>query len=107
MKEIIRIRRDVFDRRSKFLKLVALGGNRFLYKKRFKFKIKQLLRVIGMILWIPINIPYSLIVTLLIAITEWCVDMIDIFSGDGLKLYFEDIKAEFKAIRNCIFEIID
>ena len=105
--EVIKIKRDVFNKRSKFLNLVALGDNRFLYKKRFKFKLKQLLKAVGMVLWIPLNIPYSLIAMLLIAIGEWWVDMVDSFRGDDLKSYLQDVKSEFKAIKNCIFEIID
>ena len=107
MMEVIKIKRDVFNKRSKFLRLVALGDNRFPYKKRFKFKIKQLLKVVGMVLWIPINIPCSLIGMLLFTIGEWWIDMIDSFRGDDLKSYLQDIKSEFKAIKNCIFEIID
>jgi len=107
MKEIIRIKRSTFETRSKFLTLVAIDSNTFIYKKRFKYKIKTFLKVIGMILWIPINIPYSLVVAILFTLAEWWVDMIDSFRGNDIKEWCQDIKSEFKSIQDCIFEIED
>lgn len=103
----IQIQRKHFENYKSKLDLTQIDKNKYIYKKKYKYKFKKLLHIIGMILWIPFFIPVTFIVCVLDSIKDYFVDFIEFISNHGIKNYFKEMKEEFDDILKCIIEIID
>lgn len=103
--KILKVERTVFEKYGSKLKLTKISDNKYVYKKSAKYKIRKLLKIIGMILWIPSCIPINIFIAIIEGVKDIAIEIFDAFKIGSVKSYLSDIKKEYHDIFKCIIEI--
>lgn len=103
----IQIKKSIFESYKKNLNLKQIDKNKYLYKKKLKYRIKKTLKVIGMVLFIPLLIPYCIGSIIFLSVVEIFKDMSSFICdvGDLFKLLLVTIKDDFHSIFDRIIEV--
>lgn len=103
----IQIKKSIFESYKKNLNLKQIDKNKYLYKKKLKYRIKKTLKVIGMVLFIPLLIPYCIGSIIFLSVVEIFKEMSSFICdvGDLFKLLLVTIKDDFESIFDRIIEV--
>lgn len=105
----LKIKRSYFESHKTNLNLTEIEKNKYLYKKKFKYKIKKMIKVTGLILWIPLMLPVTfplfIISSLWDSIKEYIIALIESIKSNSYKNYLSEIKEEFESIFDVILDI--
>ncbi|OSA95699.1 UNVERIFIED_ORG: hypothetical protein B2H93_04575 [Clostridium botulinum] len=103
----IQVKKSIFESYKKNLNLKQIDKNKYLYKKKLKYRIKKTLKVIGMVLFIPLLIPYCIGSIIFLSVVEIFKEMSSFICGvsDLFKLLLFTIKDDFKSIFDVILEV--
>ncbi|WP_252251211.1 hypothetical protein [Clostridium sp. VAP52] len=103
----IQIKKSIFESYKKNLNLKQIDKNKYLYKKNLKYRIKKTLKVIGMVLFIPLLIPYCIGSIIFLSVVEIFKEMSSFTCdvSDLFKLLLFTIKDDFESIFDRIIEV--